>query len=279
MKKTLYLTVLSIVTVLCIIFGTIYHLTGWLGSGINFDLFHNNSSSKLDYNRITYSEDLDSFNTINIDASVMDITIEIGDNYHLTYDCVSFLAPEINVKNDTLTLTQPSVPRFGGSNNRCEMTLTIPSGAVLNNATIEADVGNITITDISMGYIELQADVGEISLNSCDFNNSDIEADIGNLKINSCNLGKAEINADMGNINMTSCDFTDIEVSNDMGNISLSTDMDLSGYSMDIATELGNLTINGENHKRHYNQSAADSPDTYRLIIENEAGNIDVNYN
>lgn len=279
MKKTIYLTILSIVTVFCIIFGTIYHLTGWFDSGNTFNLFRNNSSSKLDYSRVTYSEDLDSFDSIEIDTSAMDITIEIGDAYHLTYDCVAFLVPDVNVKNSTFKLIQPEIPHFGGSDNHCGMTLTIPADVALENADIVADIGNVTITDIHSGYITLQADIGDITIDSCDFNHSDIEADIGNLKINSCDLGETEIDADTGNISIASCDFTNIEVSNDMGNISLSTDMDLSGYSMDISTEMGNLTMNGKKIKRRFSQSAADSAGGCRLIIENDAGNIDVSYN
>ncbi len=46
MKKTAYLTTLAIITVACIILGSVYHIGGWVGFGIGtfFDFISDRKS-------------------------------------------------------------------------------------------------------------------------------------------------------------------------------------------------------------------------------------------
>lgn len=282
MKKTLYLTILAIVTVVCIIIGSIYHISGWFGSGwfgghsIFSDIFNfivDDDDSKRDRSRVTYSENVDEFNNIEIDTDIMNITINTGDTYHLEYDCVAYLKPEFSVKNKTFRLEQPSV-KWWGSNNKCSMTLTVPSGAVLNSTDISSDVGNIKIYNMESGYATIEADVGNITLESCTFESSDIEDNIGNINISASKLGNSNIENDTGNIEVDSCEFNDIEIYNDIGNVKLNTGTDLSDYEIDLSTDLGSIKYNGEKQKKHYYKSSSGTSPHYSIEIETDVGNI-----
>ena len=225
---------------------------------------------------MTYSEDLDAFDTIEIDTDIMNITINVGDTYHLEYDCVAFLKPEFSVKDKTFKLEQPSV-KWWGSNNKCSMTLTVPSGTALNSTDISSDVGNIKIYNIESGHDTIEADVGNITLESCTFESSDIEADVGNIHISASKLGNSNIENNTGNIEIDSCEFNDIQVYNDIGNINLNTKADLSDYEIDLSTDLGSIKYNGEKQKKHYYKSSSGTSPHYSIEIETDVGNITFN--
>lgn len=282
MKKTLYLTILAIVTVICIIIGSVYHISGWFsgswfgGHGIIGNILNvvtnNSGNPKLDHSRVTYSENLDAFDKIEIDTDVMDITINTGDSYHLEYDCVAYLEPEVSVKDKTFHLEQLS--KWWGSNNKCSMNLTVPSGTVLNDTYISSDVGNVKIYNIESEHATLEVNVGDITLESCKFVSSDITGDVGNINVNTSNLGDSTIENDTGNIEVDLCEFEDIDIYNDIGNVDLNTNTDLSNYEIDLSTDLGSIKYNGEKQKKYYHQSAVSTSNTYNIEIETDVGNI-----
>lgn len=281
MKKTLYLAILAGITTICIIVGSIYHISGWFGMGWfggngiieNIFSFVDDNDSERDRSKVTYSDDLEEFDKIDIDTSVMDITINTGNSYHIEYNCKAYLKPDISVKGKTFTLYQPSV-KWWGRNNKCSMTLTVPSGAVLDNMDISSDVGDIKIYNTGSENISVDADVGNITLESCVFESSDIEGDVGNVKINSSNLGNSNIETDTGNINIDSCEFKDIDIYDDVGNITLNTNVDLTNYEIDLSTDMGSIKYKGEKQKKYYHQSASGTSTHYNINIETDIGNI-----
>ena len=282
MKKTAYLTTLAIITVACIILGSVYHIGGWVGFGIgtffdfiSFDDDYNDSGSRWD--RVTYSENIDTFDKIEIDTSIMNITIQQGDKYYLEYDCVEYMKPSFSVKNGTFKLEQPSKPRGSRNNNKCSMTLTIPSGTELSIADITSDIGNININNTEIRNITIESDVGDIDIKSCIFETSEIEGDVGDVDLNKSNLGKTNIETDTGDIDIIDCEFKDIEVYNDIGNVDLNTSSDISNYDIELSTDLGSIDFNGNKQKRHFYQAASGSSETYRISIETDIGNISIN--
>ena len=281
MKKTAYLTTLAIITVACIILGSVYHIGGWVGFGIgtffdfiSFDDDYKDSGSR--WNRVTYSENIDTFDKIEIDTSVMDITIKEGDNCHLEYDCVEYMEPDFSVKNDVFKLKQPSKPHWG-RNNKCKMTLTIPSGTGLSITDIVSDVGDININNTESRNISIESDVGDINIESCTFETSEIEGDVGNIDIKKSSLGKSDIETNTGEITIKDCEFKDIEVYNDIGNVDLNTSYHISNYDIELTTDLGSINFNGSKQKRHFYQAASGSSETYRISIETDIGSISVN--
>lgn len=281
MKKTAYITTLAIITVVCILLGSVYHIGGWVGFGLgtffdflSFDDDYNNGSKR---NRVTYSEDIDTFDKIEIDTRIMDITIKEGPNCHFEYDCIEYMKPGFSVKNGIFKLDQPSKPRWLGNNNKCNMTLTIPSGTELSIADITSDVGNININNIKIKNITIESDVGDIDIESCTFETSKIEGDVGNIDLKKSNLGKTDIETDTGDTDIIDCEFKDIEVYNNIGNVDLSTDSDISNYNIELITDLGAINFNGNKQKRHFYQSASGSSETYRIYIETDIGDVSVN--
>lgn len=281
MKKTIYLTILSLVTVFCIIIGSIYHISGWVGFGLG-SIFNfisddgDNSSSRR--NQITYSEDIDTFNKIKIDTDAMNINIKEGNAYHLEYDCLESRKPQFKISGGTLDIQQPSARGWlrNHFNYKCNMTITVPSGTVLDGTDITTDVGNININNTECKDLTIESDVGNIEIKSCTFGYSEIESDVGDIEISSSDIGKTNIETDTGNINISTCEFKDMDIYNDVGNVELgSSKVDISNYTIDLSTDLGSVKYNGEKHKKSFYQTASGSKDTYRITIETDIGNIE----
>lgn len=282
MKKTLYLTVLSLVTVFCIIAGSIYHISGWIGFGLGsvFNFISGDGDSSSSRSQATYSEDIDTFKNIKIDSDVMSINIKEGDAFHLEYDCLESRKPSFKVSGNTLDIKQPSARGWlrNHINYKCDLTITIPSGTVLESSDIVTDVGNIDINNTECKDFNAESDVGNITIKSCTFEYSEIESDVGNIEASSSDLGKTNIETDTGDIDITSCGFKDTEIYNDVGNVELSDNkIDISNYTVDLSTDFGSIKVNGKKHKRSFYQEASGSKDIYNIIIETDIGSIKFN--
>ncbi|MCI9080249.1 MAG: DUF4097 domain-containing protein [Lachnospiraceae bacterium] len=282
MKKTVYLTILSLVTVFCIIIGSIYHISGWIGFGLGgiFNFITNNDDSYNKRNQVEYSEDIKNFNNIKIDTDAMNIYIKEGNSYHLEYNCLESREPQFEVSGSTLEIKQPSARGWlrNHFNYKCELTITIPSGTALESADIITDVGNININNTKCKDFKAESDVGNIEIKSCAFEYSEIESDVGNIETSSSELGNTNIEADTGDVDVITCEFKDIEIYNDIGSVKLDNNkIDISNYTIDLSTDLGSIKFNGNKHKRSFYQVASGSSDTYKITIETDIGSITFN--
>lgn len=258
MKKNLYLTVLTIVTVFCIIIGSVYHIVGW---GFNFfdGLFDfvdgYDSSSKKDAGPLVKSGtiELDDFTSIDADVSVMNLTIEPGDQATITYSGNSKLKPKYRVDNGTLILTQNSVHNMWWGNKKCNVTITVSADQYCELFDISADVGDININRISGEQLFLNADVGDIDVERCTFEAIDIQADVGDVE-------------------MEHCDFYLLNIDNSIGNIDVVSANDLSDYYIEMDTSIGEVTFNDHDYRRSYEQPGSSSD--RKITLYNDTGDI-----
>lgn len=281
MKKTIYLTILSIVTVLCIIWGSVYHIGNWIFGNLPA---HWNLFSDSEGDTSLKSEELtpDEFHSISIDTNILSVTIQEGDSYQISYACRKKLVPEITVKDGKLKVKQDDSFQlnslFKNQSETNSMTITIPSDTKLEDLKINSDIGNITLDGISAQKLELSLDVGNGEVTDCTFDKTDVEADVGNITLSHCDLGKCELNADTGNIECASSLFTEMKASNDIGNIELEYPASRS-YSVDASTELGSVHVNNSNEKRNFkgDLTGENSTPLYKLDLSNSMGNINLN--
>ena len=138
MKKNVYLIILTLVTVICIIGGTCYHLVGWgvsFLSHLPFASFYSDSDD-TESSGTTLSTDtvlLPSFNTVKIDSKVMNLSIEKGDNYSIQCDADKKLNPKYEIKDNTLIVSQKQKIKVHNfmKNQKCSVHITIPEDTTL----------------------------------------------------------------------------------------------------------------------------------------------------
>ena len=223
MKKTVLLIALGIITIFCICYGTYKHL-GRFGrmfkdGGINISF----DDEEVDNNEVhggknSYDEKLENFSSIKIDAAVMGITIEQGDDYRIesSFNRES-MRPKFSVNGNKLVVSQGARKQHGinmGSQN-CRLVITIPSGTSLSSIDIDSNVGDVRLRELEAEEIDIDLNVGEIDVRNVVFN--------------------------------------ELRSNNNVGEISINPVSNLDDYDISASTDVGEVRIDGRNYKKSYN--------------------------
>lgn len=265
MKKNVYLTVLTIVTVICVVIGLCYHTINFGVSfmdGLNipfFSLSRNTTSGNgsKSSEMLKDPEDimLDEFNTIKVDADVMDLNIEYGSNFSLSYYCNEKLIPDYKVKDGVLTVTQNSdLTSLWGGNKKCSVTITVPE---------------------ELEFVDIASDVGDIDLKNLSIKTLTLTADVGDIDIIRCTLGQVTLTADLGDIDVENSSFIELKATNDVGDTDIESSISLSDYEIDLKTDIGEVEVNDRNSHRSFQQPGTGNG---KLTVSNSTGDIEVSY-
>lgn len=288
MKRNVYLILLTIITIICIIAGTCYHLvrfglsvaeglpslqsiieavTDWDDDDDWDDDWGDDdtktdaapAASKNNANKSTSAkETLDAFTSIQADLRIADLKIVSGTANSITYKASSKrFIPKYEIKNNCLTIQQAQKGTVSlGVHKKQGCTITITVADSLDHVKIQADVGDITFSDQNITGLDLSADVGDIDLENCMFDKSTLEANIGDVDIKNCS-------------------FTTMDISNDVGDVDFDSKEDLSDYQIDLDTDLGDVSVNAKSYHHSYSH---DGKTKHALTVSNDTGDIDLTY-
>lgn len=252
MKKSIYLTVIWIITIFCIIGGSCYRFMGW-----GQDFFEHFETGVSRSGTISNQDILDEFHNISFDIDLSEVTIEVGSSYHISYHCTKNQVVEYKVENDTLTVTEtsqnPHFPKRNG-NDDCDIVITVPRDARLTDISGSCDVGDVEIVGLTADRVEISCDLGEASV-------SDVTAE---SIICDCNLGNCEIE---------DCIFDNLTVNNNLGNVDLSNSYPLSDYTLDLTVSLGSIEVNDNAYTSRYER---DGDKDKKIKITCSMGSIEI---
>ena len=245
MKKSILLIVLGIITVFCICYGTYKHLGGFGrmfkdgGFHISFDDDDEYDNEEVSGGKHSFDEKLEKFSSIKIDAAVVGITIEQGDEFRIesTFNKES-LRPKFSVNGNQLRVVQGARNQHGinmGSQN-CRMVITIPSGTRLSSIDIDSNVGDVRLRELDAEDIDIDLNVGEI--------------DVRNVV------------------------FTNIDCNNNVGEISINPLDNLDDYDISASTDVGEVRVDGRNYKKSYNSRGNGHK---KIKVDTNVGEININ--
>lgn len=288
--KNVYLVCIAIVTLICIIFGSVIHILG------SYRGFTNLGFRNLDLgNVVDHTIALEPFTDLKVNAAVLDFVIEYGDSYEMQFIGNEKLEPEAKITGaGTLEITQKTtfdIDLGVNSNLNSKCILVIPRDSVLGDVNLEVDVSNLEMNSLSMNTLTIDADCGNVILkdfviqddfnvdadcgnveiHNSSFKKSTIDADCGSIIIESCSFESAKTNADLGNIMIEDCDFISAAADADLGNIEIGnnfsnveaicsmgaisiTSDDLTDDKLDLETDMGTVTVNGKSVGTEYHQ-------------------------
>ena len=150
MKKNIYLIIITIITVICIIAGSLYHIGGF-ALGL-FDNLIPHSDKSLG-NVCTKELSVDEFSNLIFDTTVLNINVTTGDSYTVSYKCNERLVPKIKSSGDTLTISQSGRTNYK-RNTTSEITVTIPEGVALNKLSFDTGVGEVNLNSLTVADAE-----------------------------------------------------------------------------------------------------------------------------
>ncbi len=240
MKRTIYLAVITLITIGCILFG-VYGLDSGISIG----------NPK---NEIEESATLQEFKGITIDAAVMDLEVRTGTGYALDYRGTKSLEMEYRVENEELIVKQTK-KKNSSSNNGAVLVLTVPR-------------------DASFETVNIRVDVGEMELDGMTIVNCQSSVEVGEIELNNVSLGDAVIDTDTGDIKLQNCSFDSLDVSADVGDVEIHSSKNLDGFSFDIKTDVGEVEVNDEDFGKKYKESGENG----MIIVKGDVGDISVDY-
>lgn len=283
MKRSVYLTILTIVTVICIIVGSTVHIVGF-GLDLVSNLFQAwdwdwdtdnddasggsvstgdgsgtpgaTSSNGCTATRLD-ATDLESFTGISIDAAVMDLTISPGETYRISWSCQQRrVVPSYEIKDGVLTLSQSGSNLWRGSNNNCHVQLTVPANTLLGSISGDVNVGDINFSQLSIQNLDLTTNVGDFDLGNCSLGNMSIRANVGDLYLKQSSFSNLDVNADVGDVYVESSE-------------------DLSNYAIDLSAGAGSVSVNNQDHRRSYAQSGTNG---CTVTIQSNVGDVALDF-
>ena len=250
MKKTICLIILGVVTVGCIIYGTVYHIGGGFknlkrsgfivtddgkdgGFSFHFD-FDDDEETNDEHN---LNQKLQAFSKIKIDSAIMEIRIEEGNDFYISSNWNrDWLRPEVSVNNGVLNVIQKNNRKNKAGTNNCRVTITVPADTKLGDIDIDSNVGEIKLRKLEAEDVSINLNVGEISLRDMNFEN--------------------------------------VTIDNNVGEVSVDTDASLDDYDISLATDVGQVNYIGRSYTRCYHQNGSGKN---RIKINTNVGEINVN--
>lgn len=260
MKKA-YVSVLTIITILCVVFGTMYHTGLFFRNATVFPFSAFNIGSGSGKN-ISFSEEYEGISSVLCDMDLMNVTINTteGNSVKIDYEGKELLKPVISNDDGRLNISQPQKVRLGLmdmdlSSEKSKVALSIPKGTVLKSLNADLDMGSMEIYDISSDKLDLNVDMGSV-------NGSGLT------------IGNAKIYSNMGNVELGVRDIKDLTASSDMGNVTITSGKDLSNYAFSCSADMGSISINGKKVSNDYEKDGSEG----NVDISTDMGNVTVNY-
>lgn len=228
MKKNIYLIIISLITAGCIIGGALYHTGRIAGS-----LFGKYNNDEFSSKNISDGDKTEMFSKISVTADAMNLKVQNGKDYSLSYSGAEGLKPKYEIRDGELTVTQHNAQRnFFGlfSDYKATVVITVPDKAVLDEMNINMSVGNVDISGISSDACDIDSNVGDVNISECTIN------------------GTAAAESNTGNIDISDCSFNDMNLSDNTGNIRIDGVGKISDYKIDASTDLGDVKVAGSSY-------------------------------
>lgn len=281
MKKNVYLIILTLITIICIVGGTCYHLVGWgvsFLSHLPFASFYSDSDD-TENSGTTLSTDtvsLPSFNTVKIDSKVMNLSIEKGDDYSIQCDTTEKLNPKYEIKDNTLIVSQKQKIKVHNfmKNPKCSVHITIPEDTTLELINIDGATGDISLSNLDVTTLKIDNSVGDVKMDNCKIASIGIDTSTGDVKLNDCEANEIDVDTSVGDTVIKDNIFEKLYVDGSVGDVKVSSSKDLSGYAYDLDTSIGDVSINGVSHKKEYQQKGTDG----KITVDNSTGDISITY-
>jgi len=239
------------------------------------------------------SQDVDSFNAINVDFGNQSIVVQQGDTYSV--DCRYLLAaPNVSVDNGVLKVSSSDSNTwfnigFWWPNETT--TITVPNDVTLDYAQIDNDNGSIDVAGLNVstdynvsnhngsitsrginvgGNINIKNENGSIYLdtNVCS-ENMKIQNQNGSINmVDYCKAAQITVGNDNGSIVMNNA-LGKINVSNHNGGITASIVNLSTDFYVNATTQNGSVSMNGKRSGNAFMQGYPDNGNSFTATNEN----------
>lgn len=251
--KRVYLGVLVLVTLACIIVGSLRfveaHSFGEPLPGMPGTERGNNASS--------VDEDItETFNGVTFDASLTNVTIESGGSAHISYSNGGGHDERFDyaVKDGVLHVSQTTETSLRELKRTAStITITIPETVQLRDLSGVTALGDVRILDVNVRH-------------------ADVSTNMGNLSATRLGCVSCSLRSDMGTVSASDVSFGDsMELSANMGNVELSGVENLRELRLELSTSMGGIMVNGQRSRA---DTLTQGTGTRRLVAKADMGDV-----
>ena len=251
MKK--YITVLTIVTVVSIIVGSVIHLYS-CRDNMHFS-YHFSSDNDGD-SKMGEVFDKD-FDNIEIGMALVEVEVKDGDAFKVDYKGKDKYKPVIKSDGDTLVVSNGdrNFPVSSiGAHGENKLTVTIPNGKVFDNAKIESVMADFDIDTLNAKNLDIEVPTGEIEIRNSKGDNLKAEVVKGDLRLEG--------------------DFTDLDITAVLGNVEIDLAQDVNKYNVEANSELGSIECGDV--KAHGASTSSQNGDLGNIKVECSMGSVKI---
>lgn len=191
----------------------------------------------------------DIFESIVIEGVSDDVTITQANDFSLGLWHDQREQVDCQMQDGVLHITGEVKSALSAGFQRGEINITIPEGAKLYRIQVETDMGNIYLSDVSAGEVELNADLGNITVSGGIFDLLDCESDMGDVSVSSVMTSVLKCECDSGSVEAVEFDAVETELVADLGSVTAIATGSVSDYDLELSVGLGELRLNGEKKK------------------------------
>ncbi len=249
MNQKIYLTFLTIITIICVLIGSAIHIFGFADRFVAHFLPGNDEIRTESDEKSSLSDQTKKEDTVKLDANIQKIKVDLGvaslrishgDEASISYNMSKeSLVPEITQKNGTLRLKQRGISNASSlfSDATVNISITVPF-EVVKTLDISIGVGNVVIEDLSFNNVSIETGTGDTTIDSCSFHKLDIE--------------------------------------NGIGNVAVSGLEHLHDFDYDLECGIGDIQLDGETYGREYEHKADKDSQIGRIEVEIGTGDINI---
>ena len=196
---------------------------------------------------------------LDIDLCIADFSVSYGDSFCVNYSIPEKLIPEVSISGNTLSINGQNdnfsinlgidsiddlkkLGKNGSGSSKIELVL--PENTELNTISINIDMGNACLREISCSDISAFVDMGNITLDKISCENLLAEVDMGSIEIKNVACEAVEVAVDMGSADISG-DFAKISAESSMGGIIINTTRPEEDIEFNLDVDMGEAIING----------------------------------
>ena len=294
-----------IIAVLMLVSGIGLAAIGTLNGGtwkMRFDLKDFKVKTASDDEYVNKTEIVDEFSTIKVITSTIDINIENGDKYSVTYYVPEDKIPEITCENGVLTVDTNESNSFSifdfsfiSDDRNPYITITTPSTEVGNkldvrsstgdikvaglgfDGNIKTSTGDITVDYISSENIETETSTGEFKLSNSIVNRKlTSDTSTGDITLNQNTINYFGAEGSTSDIKVLGSEIDKIDIKTSTGEVELELKGSDSYYSFDLHTSTGDIRLGNQEFEKNYKKDFTD--DKNYVNVKTSTGDIDIDF-
>lgn len=198
---------------------------------------------------------LEKFHSVDIDVSLADVTIERGSDYgvDLNWRGGDYQLHYSN-ENGVLKVWDSGADYNFRSNFFASAAIYLPSGVSLTDVNMNLSMGDADVYDLTADRVTVDCEMGSATLDGLTAQVVDLELDMGSIDMTDTTVSETlTAKVAMGGASLYGDLACDMDLTADMGNVTVGTERPASDYSCALETDMGSITVDGEEYRHHYN--------------------------